>query len=288
MTQNNNLSVLPFYTDINQQNHRLSYAFGAIYPLFAPANFLLPFQIMRATRGNAISRVRLYDKNGALVQDITQYMKDVGLQIVRFSNLGYDVIVFPANLPLPINQFDGVYYLTLSDGVQTWYSEMFTVVQDVKPYLKIEWWDAENFVFDSGQIVYQNPAFKNVLYLNTELGKPEYQFNEEVETRDGYFFPEKQISEKTYKCTTLAPEYLCDVMRFIRMADYVRITDKYGRIYNADSFLITPKWQTQGDLASVEIEFETNTVAKKIGRGLIMQTKGDFNKDFNNDFNNKE
>ena len=288
MTQNNNLSVLPFYTDINQQNHRLSYAFGAIYPLFAPANFLLPFQIMRATRGNAISRVRLYDKNGALVQDITQYMKDVGLQIVRFSNLGYDIIVFPANFPLPTNMFDGVYYLTLSDGVQTWYSEMFTVVQDVKPYLKIEWWDAENFVFDSGQIIYQNPAFKNVLYLNTELGKPEYQFNEEVETRDGYFFPEKQISEKTYKCTTLAPEYLCDVMRFIRMADYVRITDKYGRIYNADSFLITPKWQTQGDLASVEIEFETNTVAKKIGRGLIMQTKGDFNKDFNNDFNNKE
>lgn len=288
MTQNNNLSVLPFYTDINQQNHRLSYAFGAIYPLFAPANFLLPFQIMRATRGNAISRVRLYDKNGALVQDITQYMKDVGLQIVRFSNLGYDVIVFPANLPLPINQFDGVYYLTLSDGVQTWYSEMFTVVQDVKPYLKIEWWDAENFVFDSGQIVYQNPAFKNVLYLNTELGKPEYQFNEEVETRDGYFFPEKQISEKTYKCTTLAPEYLCDVMRFIRMADYVRITDKYGRIYNADSFLITPKWQTQGDLASVEIEFETNTVAKKIGRAVIIRNKGDFNVDYNNDFNNQE
>ena len=288
MTQNNNLSVLPFYTDINQQNHRLSYAFGAIYPLFAPANFLLPFQIMRATRGNAISRVRLYDKNGALVQDITQYMKDIGLQIVRFSNLGYDVIVFPANLPLPINQFDGVYYLTLSDGVQTWYSEMFTVVQDVKPYLKIEWWDAENFVFDSGQIVYQNPAFKNVLYLNTELGKPEYQFNEEVETRDGYFFPEKQISEKTYKCTTLAPEYLCDVMRFIRMADYVRITDKYGRIYNADSFLITPKWQTQGDLASVEIEFETNTVAKKIGRAVIIRNKGDFNVDYNNDFNNQE
>lgn len=288
MTQNNNLSVLPFYTDINQQNHRLSYAFGAIYPLFAPANFLLPFQITRATRGNAISRVGLYDKNGALVQDITQYMKDVGLQVVRFSNLGYDIIVFPANLPLPTNMFDGVYYLRLSDGVQTWYSEMFTIVQDVKPYLKIEWWDAENFVFDSGQIVYQNPAFKNVLYLNTELGKPEYQFNEEVETRDGYFFPEKQISEKTYKCTTLAPEYLCDVMRFIRMADYVRITDKYGRIYNADSFLITPKWQTQGDLASVEIEFETNTVAKKIGRGYTMQNKGDFNADFNNDFNNQE
>lgn len=41
-----------------------------------------------------------------------------------------------------------------------------------------------------------------------------------------------------------------------------------------------------GDLASVEIEFKTNTVVKKIGRGYIISNKGDFNDDFNNDFNN--
>ena len=403
MTQNNNLSVLPFYTDINQQNHRLSYAFGAIYPLIAPANILLPFQIMRqhrekidvgvelrfenryygyyisangmqqcesgfdvaiydikglnvysitfeyfsnATRvyddavialvedkdGNRtsfasdettftgtwevpqnavrlyiqikatgtendfvvtskyiqpIQSVELYDKNGSFVENITQYMQDIGLQVVGFEKLGYDIIVYPANLPMPTKMFDGIYYLSLSDGVQIWYSEMFTIVQDVKPCLKIEWWDIENFVFDSGQIVYQKPAFKNRLYLNVELGKPDYQFNEEGDNRDGYFFPEKQISEKTYKFTTLAPEYLCDVMRFIRMADYVIVTDKYGRIYNVDTFLITPKWQTQGDLASVEVEFETNTVAKKIGKGYIDRKRGDFNDDYNNDFNNQ-
>lgn len=85
----------------------------------------------------------------------------------------------------------------------------------------------------------------------------------------------------------MAPEFLCDVMRFIRMADYIHITDKYGREYDCDTFLITPKWQTQGDLASVEIEFKTNTVVKKIGRGYnITANKGDFNGDFNNDFDN--
>lgn len=285
MTQNNNLSVLPFYTDIEQQNHRKSYAFGAIYPLFAPANFLLPFQIMRPTRGNAITNVWLWDRYGNVIANLTQNMKDVGLQIVRFQALGYDIIVFPAFLPMPTNMLDGIHYLTISDGAQTWYSEMFTIVHDMTPYLKIEWWDVENFVFDAGQIVYRNPAFRNRLYFCAELGKPEYQFDEEGESRDGYYFPIKQISEKTYKCTVLAPEYLCDVMRFIRMADHVKITDKYGREYKVDTFLITPKWQTQGDLASVEIEFETNTVAKKIGRGLTMQNKGDFNNDFNNDFN---
>lgn len=287
MIQNNNFSVLPWYTSINEQNHRKSYAYGQIYPLFTPANKFLPFQIMRNTRSNGITSVRIYHKDGMLFADITQAAKDTGLQVVRFAALGYDVIVYPGILPMPILQLDGMYYATISDGVQTWYSEIYTVVQDVTAYLKIEWYDIENFVFDAGQIVYQNPEFRNVLYLCTELGKPEYPFEEEGEKRDGYFFPEKQISEKTYRAMCLAPEYLCDVMRFIRMADYVIVTDKYGRSYDCDTFLITPKWQTQGDLASVEIEFETATVVKKIGRGYIQQTrKGDYNNDFNNDFNN--
>ena len=285
MIQNNNISVLPFYTSIDEQNHRKSYAYGKIYPLFAPADMLLPFQIIRNTRANDVTSVVLHDKTGKQVADITTNMKETGLQIVRFQSFRYDVILYPSILPMPLNQLDGIYYISVSDGVQTWYSEMFTVVQDVSAYLKIQWWDVENLVFDAGQIVYTEPNYKNTLYLCTELGKPEYEFEEDGEERDGYFFPEKQISVKTYKCTILAPEYLCDVMRFIRMADYIHITDKYGREYDCDTFLITPKWETQGDLASVEIEFKTNTVVKKIGRGYILGNKGDFNEDFNTDFN---
>ena len=285
MIQNNNISVLPWYTSIEQQNHRKSYAYGTIYPLFTPKRTLLPFQIMRNTSSRNITGAQLYDKNGVLYADITTALKETGLQIVPFASLGYDVIVYPSLLPFAIDTPDGIYYARMTDGVNVWYSEMFTIVGDLSGYLKIEWYDVENFVFDAGQIVYQNPKFHNVLYLCTELGKPEYTFEEEGETRDGYFFPEKQISEKTYRCMALAPEYLCDVMRFIRMSDKVFVTDKYGRQYDCDTFLITPKWQTQGDLASVEIEFETATVAKKIGRGYITPgRKGDFNNDFNNDF----
>lgn len=286
MIQNNNLSVLPFYIDINEQNHRKSYAYGAIYQLFAQADRLLPFQIIRETRDDNDLSVVLYDKTGKQIADITTEMLETGLQIVRFQSFGYDVIVYPANLPLAINQPDGIYYLRISDGVQTWYSDMFTAVSDVSGYLKLEWWDVEDLVFSAGRIVYNDPKFVNRLYLCTELGKPEYPFEEEGEERDGFYFPEKQISEKTYKCTITAPEYLCDVMRLIRMADYVRVTDKYGRVYNVDTFLMTPSWLTQGDLASVEIEFQTDTVVKKIGKGYVFANKGDFNNDFNNDFKN--
>ena len=285
MTSNNNISVLPFYTNIDEQNHRKSYAYGEIYPLFSQAGMLLPFQIQRSHRNNAISQVRLYRKDGTLVGTLTQAMTEAGLQIVPFSAYGYDIILFPAVFPISqVNWMDGQYYLTIRDGVQTWYSEIFTVVQNISSYLKIEWYNDDDLVFDGGRFVFTNPQFHNFLYFATEVGKPEYTFEEEGESRDGFFFPEKQLSEKRYKCTILAPEYLCDVMRLIRMCDHVRVTDKYGRIYDCDQFLITPEWQEQGDLASVEIEFETDTVVKKIGRGYTVPSGADFNGDYNNDY----
>ena len=284
MITNNNISPLPWYTTLSEQNHRLSYSYGEVYPLFTQANTLLPFQVIREHRAAGIQSVLLYRKDGTLVGNITSRM--VGLTIKSFAQYGYDVIVFGGALPVMDNQLSGQYYAVMTDGVQTWYSEVWTAVQDTTPYLRIEWYDYEDFVFDGGRICYEGGGYKNVLYFAAEIGKPDYTFNEEGETRDGLFFPEKQLSEKTYNCMLLAPEYLCDVMRFIRMADVVNIRDKYGRVYHCDTFLITPKWETQGNLAQVEVEFQTDTVAKKIGLAFA-PAGGDFNNDYNDDFNNQ-
>lgn len=287
MTKNNNLSPLPWYSSIDEQNHRLSYSYGEVYPLFTEADLLLPFQVIRDTRSNSVTQVMLYRLDGTQVGNITTSMQEAGLRVVRFETLGYDVILFPAIIPMSqMNMASGQYYMTMTDGVDTWYSEVFTIVQDISPYLKIEWYNDENLVFDGGQIVYDNPRYHNILYFAAEVGKPEYTFEEEGESRDGFFFPEKQLSEKTYKCTLLAPEYLCDVMRLIRMADHKRVTDKYGRVYDCDTFLMTPKWETQGNIASVEIEFETDTVVKKIADYQSIYTGEDFNDDYNNDYLN--
>ena len=45
-----------------------------------------------------------------------------------------------------------------------------------------------------------------------------------------------------------------------------------------------PDWEDQGDLASVECEFETDTVIANIGGYTPEIVGGDFNSDFNNDF----
>lgn len=287
MTQNSNISVLPWYGSLDEQLHRLPYSYGETYPLFTPANSLLPFQIMRETRTNTAAEITavLFTIDGEEVEDITTTLRETGIEIVKLAD--YDVIVYPARIYMATNWQDGRYYVRLNDGVQTWYSEVFTVVQSINSYIMLEWWNLENLVFDSGTIVYKEPLFHNRLYLCSEIGKPEYTFEEDGETRDGYFFPNKQLSEKTYKFTILAPEYLCDVLRLVRMSDYVRLRDQYGRVYNADTFLITPQWQTQGNLASVEVEYQTDTVVKKLGYGYTPQDTGDYNSDFNNDFNNQ-
>ena len=283
MTPNNNLSVLPWYDSIERQNHRRDYAFGNVFPLITPDRKLLPFQIRRATRGNGISQVLLKDITGKQIANITSQMTETGLEVKRFASDGYDLIIYPGILPMAVMTPEGLYYAELSDGVQRWYSEVFNIVRTVDDYMMIEWWDEEPLYYSGGHIEYNGDTFKNRLYLCTQVGKPDYDFEEEGEERDGYFFPEKQVSEKVFKFTFLAPEYLCDAMRIIRMSDHIEITSR-GEKYVADSFLITPKWQDQGDLAAVEAEFETDTVIKKIGKGKSIAYIGDFNNDFNNDF----
>lgn len=404
MIPNNNLSVLPWYTSIEQQNARKWWIYNRIYPLFTPAGFLLPFQLIRDHRtseiqtrlysddgdngyltaqgdwkqdvttglwvdqfdnitGNKlylsevpapytggvmavaygssttqvlgtfnppvgqnesytgvwnlpagtrtvcvqvrnanageysgevysfseivrpVEMLKIYTKTGELVGDYSGRIDEFGFAVKPFVAEGYDVIVYGGQLPRFPQMENGQYYIELGDGVQTWYSEVFTVVNDISGYLKLEWWDVEDFRMDAGTIVYKytnGTQFRNVLYLQADIAKPEYPFEEEGETRDGYFFPIKQISEKHYRFSFLASEYLLDVMRFIRMADYAHI-EKNGQIYNLDTFLITPDWEDNGDVAAVEAEFDTATVAKKIGRGYVQPT-GDFNKDFNNDY----
>lgn len=285
MIPNNNLSVLPWYSSIEQQNARKWWAYGRIYPLYVPAGTSLPFQFTVPSEITGLWRIYLYNANtNVLVQDCTNAIYNSGMVKKEFTDLGYYVMVYPGELQIFPSMPNGRYYFVAELGTNRLYSEIFTVVNDIEPYLKIEWWDLEDLVMDAGAIVYKFGAgsanqFKNVLYLQADIAKPEYVFEEEGETRDGYFYPIKQISEKRYRFNFLASEYLLDVMRFIRMSDFVRIT-KGGQTYDLDTFLLTPEWGGNGDIANVEVEFDTATVAKKIGRGYIRALRGDLNSNF--------
>ena len=277
---NNNISPLPFYDNIALQNHRKDYAFGQVYPLITYRNMLLPFQVVLAS-GISISWVRLYNFNTGKFIDISTSIKENGLKLVSYT--GFKVLKYPGTLPVVEIKHEGLYYLAISISGLTIYSDVFTVCNRVDDYLLLEYSNSYNFELKGGMVDFSD-NFKFKCYLNTQVGRPEYDFEEEATERMGYSFIESQVSKKIYKFTFLAPEYLCDALRIVRLCENKKITSKL-QTYDLTTFSMEPEWEDQGDLASVECEFETDTVIANIGGYTPELSGGDFNNDFNNDFN---
>lgn len=278
---NNNISPLPFYDNLALQNHRKDYAFGQVYPLITYKNMLLPFQVVLAS-GTSISWVRLYNFNTGKFIDISTSIKENGLKLVSYT--GFKVLKYPGILPVVEIKHEGLYYLAISiSDLGTIYSDVFTVCNRVDDYLLLEYSNSYNFELKGGMVDFSD-NFKFKCYLNTQVGRPEYDFEEEATERMGYSFIESQVSKKIYKFTFLAPEYLCDALRIVRLCENKKITSKL-QTYDLTTFNMEPEWEDQGDLASVECEFETDTVIANIGGYTPELSGGDFNNDFNNDFN---
>lgn len=279
---NNNISPLPFYDDIALQNHRKDYAFGQVYPLITYKNMLLPFQVV-LSRGSSIGWVRLVNFNTGKFIDITTSMKENGLILKSYT--GFKLLKYPGTLPIVEIKHEGLYYLAIYiNSLGTIYSDLFTATNRVSDYLLIEYSNSYNFELKNGIVDFSdNFAFK--CYLNTQVGKPEYDFEEEATERMGYTFIESQVSKKIYKFTFIAPEYLCDALRIVRLCENKQITSK-SQVYDLTTFNMEPEWEDQGDLASVECEFETDTVIANIGGYTPELAGGDFNNDFNNDYKN--
>ena len=277
---NNNISPLPFYDDISLQNHRKDYAFGQIYPFVIHRNMLLPFQFC-VSAGSSINQAYLYSADGKYIANILSELKENGLTVKSYT--GFKLIKYPGTLPVNSIKHEGQYYIRLrSSSGKYFYSDVFTVYNRVDDYLELEYTNSYNFELKNG-IVDFSDNFKFKCYLPAQIGKPEYDFEEEATERMGYTFIESQVSKKLYKFTFLAPEYLCDALRIVRLCNDKQITSK-GQVYDLATFSMKPEWEEQGDLAAVECEFETDTVISNIGGYEPELLGGDFNNDYNNDF----
>ena len=263
---NNNLSVLPWYTSLDKQNAKKWYAFGNVWPLVMPTNRIIPYQFVVPFTDVAIA-------GSSIINLDTKDIYDGQSSHTLVTRVDYTVVKsngFTVSLP------EGRYYakIDFANGV-TYYSEVFTLVSNISDYVKIQYWNDDILVYNGGEINYED-EFKFEMYLCTTIGKPEYSFEEEVTKRLGYKFPELQVSNKLYKFTCIGPEYLCDAMRLIRLSDYIKIVSKDDS-YNALTFSYDAKWETQGDLASIEVEFETDTIIQKLSSFNRGQREGFYN-----------
>lgn len=268
MIPNNNLSILPWYVNDYESFAKKWYAYGRIYPLFCKMGKMPPFQCrVPYHAGDTLTKFILYKADGTVISDQVATASPY-INIKEFSSLGYTIIYYDGIHDILSTVNEGQYFAVLQYGTYMRTSEVFTAVADVSSYLKLSWSAKDDIVFDDTRLLYdlgEDEYFTNFVLLQAEIAKPEYVFEEEGESRDGYFFPIKMISEKRYKFNFLAPEYLLDALRFVRMADTIEVEDS-GNLYPVDTFLLTPQWEAEGDLAGVQAEFDSFTVAKKLGR----------------------
>ena len=284
------ISPLKFYDNFHKQNRYRSFAYGHIAPLITNPNVVSPFCINLGTTysgyAHDIVSVQLYDANtNKLIGDYAQKFKDAGMRVEEIN--GCVIIWFLGIFPLSgVIDYEGQYYLAIKEVLHGYvYSEVFCYTNNVDDCIKIEYWNPEGNLYVGGKypVFPSEKAFHYILLLKSELGKPEYSFEEEATKRLGYSFIESQVSKKTYKFNTVIPEYLCDAMRIIRLCSQKKITCK-GETYDAITFNMEVDWQEQGDLASVTCEFDVDNIITNLGGFKHENLGGDFNNDYNNDY----
>lgn len=123
--------ILPFYDDVDKQFHRREYRLDDHYTFkwIAPRNLLIPFQIARANRPNTITEFGLYDINDNLQYNLLNYVASgqFTIKTVVEKAIPLDIIIFYGSKEL-ISDIDcDQYFYKVSDGIETWYSEIMTV-----------------------------------------------------------------------------------------------------------------------------------------------------------------
>lgn len=210
-----------------------------------------------------VAAVKVLSPDGTETEDISSVLAAV----LHVENAGdVDIIWYGGNTDLLTCPY-GTYYLRMTDaGGDSLYSEMFTY--GAVPSVRLEWNDVRDLSLPEGRMPYSD-GYVNRVWLNTAVGRPEYETEKEGDERDGYFFMEKGTSRKSYRMTFYAPEYLCDALRLVPVSDIVKIWDTSRGVeieYDADDADIEVEWLEQGNYASVTVTFRTDTVVKNLGK----------------------
>ena len=265
MEVHNNFSPLAFRKKESKATYEKWYAFGKNYAIPASANTLTPFQFTELN-------IPVFDPNTIEVEVINEETgegKKSGVY-VSFDVMpehGGVLYVSPGKNSFREALPQGTYRARFSIGDEVYISTPFCVIPGIETsskYLLIEYWNDEKIAYTGGFITTgENNDFRYQMYVPATICKPKYEFEEELTKRAGYKFLELQTSTKVYAFTFVAPEFICDAMRLIRLSDYIRISHD-GEYYNALNFEFDVDWQEQLYLAAVDCQFETDSIIQKL------------------------
>ena len=265
MEVHNNFSPLAFRKKESKATYEKWYAFGKNYAIPASANTLTPFQFTELN-------IPVFDPDTIEVEAVNE---ETGEMTKTGVYVSFDVMpehggvlyVSPGKNSFREALPQGTYRARFSIYDEVYISTPFCVIPGIETsskYLLIEYWNDEKIVYPDGFITTgANNDFRYQMYVPATICKPKYEFEEELTKRAGYKFLELQTSTKVYAFTFVAPEFICDAMRLIRLSDYIRISHD-GEYYNALNFEFDVDWQEQLYLAAVDCQFETDSIIQKL------------------------
>ncbi len=265
MEVHNNFSPLAFRKKESKATYEKWYAFGKNYAIPASANTLIPFQFTDVNVGEVqpdiIEVVAVNQETGEGIKTGVYVSRD------DMPEHGSVLYVSPGKNSFREALPQGTYRAKFKIGTQVYISTPFCVIPGIETsskYLLIEYWNDEKIAYPGGFITTgANNDFRYQMYVPATICKPKYEFEEELTKRAGYKFLELQTSTKVYAFTFVAPEFICDAMRLIRLSDYIRISHD-GEYYNALNFEFDVDWQEQLYLAAVDCQFETDSIIQKL------------------------
>ena len=265
MEVHNNFSPLAFRKKESKATYEKWYAFGKNYAIPASANTLIPFQFTDVNVGeiqpDSIEVVAVNQETGEGIKTGVYVSRD------DMPEHGSVLYVSPGKNSFSEALSQGTYRAEFTIGTQVYISTPFCVIPGIETsskYLLIEYWNDEKIAYPDGFITTgANNDFRYQMYVPATICKPKYEFEEELTKRAGYKFLELQTSTKVYAFTFVAPEFICDAMRLIRLSDYIRISHD-GEYYNALNFEFDVDWQEQLYLAAVDCQFETDSIIQKL------------------------
>lgn len=262
----NNFSPLAFREKSQKATYKKWYAYGKEFALPFSTTELPPFQF-------TVANLPSFDPTTVevfLVNEATGVRTGTGIKIkVDTMNEHNSVLyVSPGSNVYAKSVEPGVYRaeFAIPEG-ETYVSTPICVTEGIETntnFVKLEYWNDEKLAYPNGFITTgTDNDFKFQMYIPTTFFKPKYEFEEEITKRAGYKFLELQTCNKVFGFNFLAPEYICDALRLVRLSDYIRFSHD-GEYYNALNFEYTPDWQDNGYLAAIECQFETDTIIQKL------------------------
>lgn len=237
------------------------------YRLISPRTGLLPFEIRFNQNVTQPLNWELYDLNDNMVLSLAfniPALKGIQMEEGFYCYYKGEPLIFHTGVrpDMPLKLPIGAYYsvLTFEDDVK-YYSEVFTVVEDLTKYIKIEFWNEG----DISPLMYKASGWKQVVYIDSFVHVMEPEIEEDGE-RDGtdQLIPTFQRMTVKYRFSVMVPDYMKVALTSLQMHDNVYLTtDNGNRSGKIERMTTTATVENSGAYSTVDVILEQLLLLKQ-------------------------